>query len=214
MGPGNEAFVTERCRQLVSSADTLAGFASPLELVAPFHEMDPVVLSYDNQEEAIASLYEESKQDDRVVVCCWGDPSVSDREFVDRWKQEGFEVRIVPGVSSVMVACARVQIPLEQALFLTFHRRGPLEEERQSMLETLTEGTRSVIALPHPWEFMPPDMAEWLLDREVPRDRQVDVLEELTLPEETQHSFTLGELANSEQSFSDLSIVVIRNHQS
>jgi precorrin-6B methylase 1 len=56
---------------------------------------------------------------------------------------------------------------------------------------------------------MPSDIAKFLLAANVEPERQLTVLQKLTLEGETIKSYTLGELAMSQEAFSDLTILVV-----
>ncbi len=208
VGPGDPAYLTEKARRLLADARRVVGFQAALQVVEPLLPTTPTVMTYRNQEAVIRALADETTDEGDIVLCCWGDPSVSDRELLERLWAAGLRVEIVPGISSVQIACARLQIPLEAALFITFHKRGDIVADRVELLEALRRGRRHVIALPRPWDFMPVAMARWLLEEGLSPARTVWVLERLTLPDERVQRFTLTELAAAEEAFSDLSIVV------
>lgn len=210
VGPGDPAYLTEKARRLLSDAHRVVGFEAALRVVEPLLRTTPTVMTYRNQEAVIRSLAEETAVTGGVVLCCWGDPSVSDRELLERLWAAGLRVEIVPGISSVQIACARLQIPLEATLFITFHKRGDITADKAELLEALRRERRHVIVLPRPWDFMPVAMARWLLEEGLPPSRTVWVLERLTLLDERIQRLTLAALAAAEEAFSDLCVVVFR----
>jgi precorrin-6B methylase 1 len=56
---------------------------------------------------------------------------------------------------------------------------------------------------------MPGDIAKFLMAVNVEPERKLTVLQKLTLEGETIKSYTLGELAMSQEAFSDLTILVV-----
>lgn len=174
---------------------------------------EPKVLEYGNQKEAISQLYREADKETPVVVCCYGDPTVSDEEYIRRWRDGGFTVRIVPGVSSVQVARSRAGITAEDSHFFTFHRRGDIVAEQQEFLETVRAGNRHAIALPHPGDFMPGSMAAWLLDHGIDGNRRVVIYESLTLPDESSHELMIRDLSRRTDLYHHLSIVIVFSDQ-
>ncbi len=209
MGPGDPAYLTSKVRDQLSSADVIAGFETPLDILQEEFDARLEILTYENQQSEIERIYRDTGPEDRVVVCCWGDPGVSDKEFIDRWREVGFTIHRIPGISSIQVACSRAHLPFERTLFITFHKRGDLTEDRDEFVRHVRDGKRHVIALPHPWEFMPSDMAAHLIDHGVSTKRSVTVLEELTLPGEDIRSYSVEELSSTNRTFSDLTIVIV-----
>jgi cobalt-precorrin-7 (C5)-methyltransferase len=69
-------------------------------------------------------------------------------------------------------------------------------------------GARHVVALPTPYDFMPPEIARYLLEQGADPTRAVTVYQRLTLPDESALHTTLGALARDDTAFSDLSILV------
>jgi cobalt-precorrin-7 (C5)-methyltransferase len=118
------------------------------------------------------------------------------------------DVKVVPGISSVQVACAKAGLAMEESLFISFHKSGPIDEEKEELLRVVKEGRRSVIVLPRPWDFMPKDIAKFLIDNGVSKDLEVMVCENLTLRDESVQACKLGDLLGVEHG--DLSIVILR----
>jgi cobalt-precorrin-7 (C5)-methyltransferase len=69
-------------------------------------------------------------------------------------------------------------------------------------------GTRHVVAFPTPYDFMPREIARYLLEQGADPTRAVTVYQRLTLPDESALHTTLGVLARDDTAFSDLSILV------
>lgn len=210
VGPGDPDYVHRKGKNQLREADRIAGFEAALKVVGNLIDAEEVTLTYGNQEEQIQNLYETTPPGGRQVVACYGDPHFSDFEFIERWDHAGYRVRVLPGISCVQVACSRAGIPMEHTLFVTFHRRGSLEEDRKRLAQTLSSGARHAVILPHPWDFMPVDVASFLLENGVDSSFDTMVGEHLTLPDETIHRQSLAALAERDEAFSDLSVMVIR----
>ena len=209
VGPGDPSMITLRGRAALESADLVVGFKTVLDVVADCcrdAEMRP--MSYRDQEEVLEYAAVQAAQGRRCVVCCWGDLNVSAGELLARVYRRAGQVELIPGVSSVQIACARAGIALEESLFITLHRReggGPALAELERYLR---EGLRHIILLPRPFDLMPPAIAQGLLDAGLPPQRPVSVYQRLTLPGEKAWHGTLQECAALTEEFSDLSIMV------
>lgn len=213
VGPGDPSYLTAQAIKLINGADFVAGFNLPLETAAAHVKGEQVLLTYKNQEEELAKLAEEAGRDRRCVVCAQGDASFSGRELIDRVRAVWPQVEVVPGVSSVQVVCARAGLDMERVLFLTFHKRGDTDADRRELIFAAKEGHRDIVVLPRPWDFMPGGMAQLLIDEGVSPERVAAVYQRLTLTGEQVTEATLGDLAQSTEEFSDLSIFLLRRHE-
>ena len=142
------------------------------------------------------------------MVCCWGDLNVSARELLARVRRRADSVRLVPGISSVQVAMARTGISLEDAVFITLHKRADAASELEELVHYINEGRRHVILLPRPFDLMPAGIAQGLLEAGATGELAMRVYQRLTLDDEKRWSGTLLECSQIEEEFSDLSILV------
>lgn len=210
VGPGDRGLLTLKAAELLARADVVAGFRPALEVVEQLVVgKRVVVLDYRNQDQEIGGLLGLAAQGWLCVVCAYGDPSVSDSQFVGRFVGKGVEVEVVPGVSSVLAVCAKLGVPFERALLVTFHKSGPIEQEKCELSEFAKAGKRYVLVFPRPWDFMPQRIAEFLVGEGVEPDRRVAVVEKATLPGEKVSHGVLGCLAATRGEFSELSVVVV-----
>lgn len=206
VGPGNPDFLTLKALRLLQEADLVAGFATVLDVVRPHIRGEVLVLTYRDQEEGLGRVAQAAREGRRCVVCAWGDPSVSAGELLARVRRAHPCVEVVPGVSSLAVACARVGVPLEESLLVSLHRRQGGEDAFAELADALREGRRHVFAFPRPYDLMPAEMARRLLALGFEGGRPVLVLERLTLEGERLVHLTLGELAERDD-FGDLTVV-------
>ncbi|MSQ13447.1 MAG: precorrin-6y C5,15-methyltransferase (decarboxylating) subunit CbiE [Dehalococcoidia bacterium] len=210
VGPGDPNMVTLAVRELVQHADVVAGFGASLAIVDGWIAGERLALTYHNQEVTLASLARLARDRKRCVVCAYGDPSVSAREFVELVRKHWPDAPMVPGVSSVQVSIARAGIAAEDSIVITLHRRGGTEQALAELEETARSGHRHIVLLPRPHDFMPPAIAAYLLEQgAADAFREVLVYERLTLPGETALRTTLGDLAASAQKFSNLTVMVL-----
>ena len=209
VGPGDPRMLTMRGRAALEAADLVVGFKTVLDVVAEWcgsAEVRP--MSYRDQEEVLEYAAAQVGQGRNCVVCCWGDLNVSAHELLARVYRRAETVELIPGVSSIQIACARAGIALEESLFITLHRRDGSEPALAELERYLREGLRHIILLPRPFDLMPPAICGDLITANLPPGRPVTVYQRLTLEGEKAWSGTLQECANLTEEFSDLSIMV------
>ncbi len=206
VGPGDPELLTLRARRLLEEAEWVAGFATVLRVVEGIGGGRRVPLTYRDQDEKLAEVSARHREGRRCAVCFMGDPSFSGRQLLERVERAcGEAVEVVPGVSSVQVAAARAGLGFEEVVFVTFHKRGEIEGDREFLARALLLG-RGALVLPRPPDYMPGDIARDLVGRGVDPERKAAVYESLSGNERTWE----GALREIPAGFSDLSILVIR----
>ena len=209
VGPGDPNMLTLRGRQALESADLVVGFKTVLDVVSEWcanAEVRP--MSYRDQEEVLEYAAAQVAEGSSCVVCCWGDLNVSAHELLARVYRRAEHVELIPGVSSIQMACARSGISLEESLFITLHRRDGGESALAELEHYLREGQRNIILLPRPFDLMPPGRAADLIAAGIDPERPVTVYQRLTLEGEQAWSGSLRECSALTEEFSDLSIMV------
>lgn len=209
VGPGSSDMLTLQGREALLNADLVLGFTTVLNVVRPWlgnAEVRP--MTYRDQEDVLDYAEGQVRQGKRCVVCCWGDLNVSARELLARVRRRADRVELVPGISSVQVAMARTGISLEDAVFITLHKRADSAGEFEELAHYINEGRRHVILLPRPFDLMPAGIARGLLDAGIRDDLPMRVYQRLTLEGEKHWSGMLRECSEIEEEFSDLSIMV------
>ena len=209
VGPGDPRMLTLRGRQALEAADVVTGFKTVLDVVAEWcgnAELRP--MSYRDQEDVLEYTASRAAEGKNCVVCCWGDLNVSAAELLARVYRRAGNVELIPGVSSIQVACARSGIAMEESLFITLHRRDGSESALAELEHYLNEGKRNIILLPRPFDLMPPQIAADLITGGASPDRAVTVYQRLTLEGEESWSGSLADCAAITEEFSDLSIMV------
>ena len=209
VGPGDPSMLTLRGRQALESADLVVGFKTVLDVVSEWcgnAELRP--MSYRDQEDVLEYAAGQVAGGGKCVVCCWGDLNVSAHELLARVYRRAENVELIPGVSSIQMACARSGIAMEESLFITLHRRDGGESALSELEHYLNEGRRNIILLPRPFDLMPPQIAGDLVAAGIPSQRQVTVYQRLTLEGEKTWTGSLEQCAALDEEFSDLSIMV------
>jgi cobalt-precorrin-7 (C5)-methyltransferase len=209
VGPGDPQMLTLRGRQALENADLVVGFKTVLDVVGQWTSHAEVrPMSYRDQEEVLDYAQAQVRQGRSCVVCCWGDLNVSAKELLARVRRRADQVELIPGVSSIQIACARAGIFMEESLFITLHKRADTDSDLDELVHHLNEGLRNIILLPRPFDLMPPLIARNLMEAGISQQRLLTVYQRLTLDGEQSWRGTLEECAASPNEYSDLSIMV------
>ncbi|MGH8491319.1 MAG: cobalt-precorrin-7 (C(5))-methyltransferase, partial [Gammaproteobacteria bacterium] len=107
---------------------------------------------------------------------------------------------------SAQILASRAKVCFDETTFLTFHRRGDLEPFKRHLIHVLQDD-RNAIVIPRPWDFMPRDIAAYLLQHGISPGHPTEVWENLTRMEAEWHG-ALGQ--SMTRDFSDMSIMLIR----
>jgi|GEM_PF-204328 len=207
-GPGDLGYLTQRGRELIETADVVAGFRAVVDLVKPLvgEECKIVTMGYKDQVEMlqkVASLHHEGA---KCVVVLMGDVHFSGFQFLERVERAcGHPVETVAGISAAQILASRCRVCFDETSFITFHRRGDIAPFQEHLVHALQDD-RNVIVIPRPWDFMPKTIAAFLLARGIGPGHQTEVWEHLTQNE----AAWLGTLGDCRADFSDMSIMLIR----
>src|SRR2546429_5634147 len=209
VGPGDPEYLTVRAVREIAAADVVAGFATALAVVESLITGQLIVLTYRNQEEQLAELARMHAAGKHCVVCCYGDLNFSAQELIVRVERHCGRVERIPGISSVQVACARAALAMDETLFFTLHAREGIHAAQEEIVAAAVTGKRNLIILPLPWSFMPPQIAAMLLQGGIAGERPIILYQKLTLLGESETRMTVQQLAEWQNEFSDLSIIVL-----
>lgn len=207
VGPGDPDLLTIKARDAILEADYVAGFETVLGPVRRWIRGESLTMRYRDQERVLDQLAAHAEAGKRCVVCAWGDVNFSARELLDRVRQRG-DVALVPGISSVQVACARLGLTMETSEFVTFHVRDGHERGLEELIEKLKHGRRNMIVLPRPFDLMPRAIASSLIDEGISGGTRVQALQRMSFPDESICEYTVSTLASDDSEFSDLTILV------
>jgi len=208
IGPGDLGYLTQRGAELIKNADVIAGFNSVLDVIQPLISTSTTVIKmgYRDQTEKLEEVAFAHHAGRNCVVAFMGDVHFSGFQFLERVERAcGHPVPTVPGISSAQVLAARGKVCFDETTFVTFHRRGDLEPFRMHLLHVL-EDQRHAIVIPRPWDYMPRDIAKFLIANGANPSHEVEVWEHLTGNEATWK----GLLSECDGEFSDMSIMLIR----
>jgi precorrin-6y C5,15-methyltransferase (decarboxylating) CbiE subunit len=218
VGPGSPKYLTDAAKEAIAKSHYIAGYKytlSTIEGIIDKSRQQVFQVTMKTQEGIYQDIYAKMKDGECCTVPFTGDVNFSESEVVDRLLEifGGYNVEVIPGISSIQVAAAKAHIPTDQAFIVTFHVTDDIEQKKQEMLQAVRQG-RSVILLPRPWprnrsrHFMQSEIAKFLRKSGIDTTKlKVWVFEHLTTEKETTFKGTVVDLEGKE--FSDLSAMVI-----
>ena len=126
IGPGNPDFVLPAALHTIRSAKVLVGGSRAL---ADFAVEGQCTMTIRGDIPAVLSFIDEKLHDQDVVVMVSGDPGYFSLLDALRRSYDEEVLQVIPGISSVQFAFARLALPWHDASFLSFHGRRPSDEE-------------------------------------------------------------------------------------
>lgn len=123
-GPGGEDYILPAVWKMAEEADILIGGSRALTPFLPLHkEVLPITADLSG----LAMRLRELAQAKKVAVLVSGDPGFHSLLAYLRRHFSSAELVVMPGVSSVQVAFARLGLPWQDALLLSAHGRNGSE---------------------------------------------------------------------------------------
>lgn len=208
VGPGDLGYLTQRGRELIERADVVAGFTAVVDLVRPLFDArtEVVPMGYKDQVVKLSEVAARHHAGLQCAVVFMGDVHFSGFQFLERVERAcGHQVETVPGISSAQILASRGRVCFDETTFITFHRRGDIARFQEHLAHALAD-RRNAIVIPRPWDFMPREIAAFLLARGAAAAHPIEVWERLTQAEASWR----GALADCTGEFSDMSIMLIR----
>jgi len=185
VGPGSSRYLTTEAQRVIREVNIVVGWEFDLLPVRSLTIGKKVYLQDVNNYIQVAkeAADEARNRGETVAILRIGDPCISSglagllKVFHD------FEVKIVPGISSVQLAAASAQINIDESVIISFHDGGDdLKEKRRFMLDAFGRN-RHLIILTGP-EQKPDETASYLINNGVSETTLSFVCEDLTLRDE------------------------------
>jgi len=187
----------------------VAGFDAVVNMVRPLisPQAEVVTMGYRDQVAKLEEVAKAHHANKRCVVVFMGDIHFSGFQYLERVERAcGHAVETLPGISSAQILASRGKVCFDETTFVTFHRRGDLEPFKRHLVHVLAD-ERNAIVIPRPWDFMPKDVAAFLLSHAVAGEHPVEVWENLT----SRDAQWTGVLSECTRDFTDMSIMLIRS---
>ena len=204
IGPGSPDYVTPAARKAINSSEIIIGSKRALDLFPGVREK--IEMKADDVQQKLKLALDVVRQGNVVSVLSTGDPGFSGvlnpiLRFINDTADatSDIEIKVIPGISSMQLCAARLQISWDNTDFITLHGKGVSQE----LLDVLDNGKPTII-LPN---FKVEEIARFLLDNGVNTERRVAVCEKLSYPDEKIVKTTLKGLLD--ESFSYMCVIVI-----
>ena len=197
-GPGSEKFITGYAMQQIINAEVLIGSRRLLSLF-PDADADTYVLS-NNYKLLITRIVSLSKKKKKVVVLVSGDPGFFSysKLIVDKLGVDKCEV--IPGISSIQMAFAKIGRTWNDACFMSLHgRSGKLA----SVVKKITDNEKVAVLTDNSNNVKL--IAKKLLETGV-KNRKIFVCENLSLEEERIREFDVSSILKIR--VSDLNVII------
>ncbi|MFC1988134.1 precorrin-6y C5,15-methyltransferase (decarboxylating) subunit CbiE [Chloroflexota bacterium] len=213
VGPGSSRYLTTEAQRVISEASVVVGWELNFQPVKSLTAGKKVYLQdAGNYMQVVQEAANEARKCQApVAVLRVGDPCISSgltgllKVFHD------FEVKIVPGISSVQIAAAAAQINIDEAVIISFHEsEEELEDKRGFMLDAFRRKRHLIIITG--LQQRPEETSRYLIDNGVSEDTAALVGENLTLDDEKIFCGTLRDVMARQ--FSWLSVMVVKRGMS
>lgn len=198
VGPGSENYLTFKAKKIADSVEILIGSRRALELF-PETSGEKIELDPKNMENGFKHAVFEVRKGKSVALLSTGDPGFSGilKPVLDL--SGNLDVEVVPGISSIQLCAAKLEISWDEANLITLHGKGVSSQ----LLEALENGKPTMV-LPN---FNVKEVAEFLLDNSIDPQREVAICERLSYPDERMVKTTLLDVLN--ENFSYMCVMVI-----
>ncbi|AXV40039.1 precorrin-6y C5,15-methyltransferase (decarboxylating) subunit CbiE [Methanobacterium sp. BAmetb5] len=198
IGPGSSDYLTKAAIECAHSVDVLVGSRRALDLFPGFAG-ETLVLRAQNMDEMMKKSISRVHEGRNVAILSTGDPGFSGVLKPILKLREELDLEVIPGISSLQLAAARLQLPWDEINLLTLHGKG----NSHVILDYVDNGKPTMV-LP---DFRVEKLAQFLIDEGINPERKVSVCERLSYPDERIFTGNLREIANME--FSYLCVMVV-----
>ena len=187
IGPGSLEYLTFKAMNVVESSDILIGSKRALELFGEVN-IEKIEIGAGNMGEIFKVAVYKACQGSSVTLLSTGDPGFSGVLKPILKLTDNLDVEVVPGISSVQICAAKLQIPWDDANIITMHGKGLSNE----ILSMLSNGKPTII-LPNRTVS---ELANFLLENGIDPARNIAVCEKLSYSDEKILKTTLKDVVN------------------
>ena len=188
IGPGGEDFITPAALKKIRAAKFLVGGRRAL---CDFANDEQITCAITRDLDTSINFIREKLSLDDVVVMVSGDPGYYSLLDLLRKNFSPAMIEVIPSVSAIQLAFAKVALPWHHATLLSFHGRQPAREDLQfsagKILGLLTDA-----------EYNSATISKLLIDCGWPVDSVVTVCARLSYPDEKIFSATLEATSKAE----------------
>lgn len=189
IGPGGEDYITPAALKKIRAAEFLVGGRRALEQFATSEQITcPVTRDLD----APINFIRENLQRGEVVVMVSGDPGYYSLLDLLRKNFPPASIEVIPSVSAMQLAFAKLALPWHDATLLSFHGRQPARA-------ALRFSAGKILGLLTDAEFNSATIARLLIDEcDWDKNSVVTICARLSYPDEKIYAMTLAAAAQAE----------------
>ena len=149
IGPGSIDYISPVALRAIQSANVLVGGRRALSYFATDNQIS---CSITGDISAVIKFIREQLQNSDVVVMASGDPGYY--SILDTLRREfaATKIEVIPSISSMQLAFARLALPWHNATLLSFHGRRPSDEQLRyepgKVIGMLTDGEYNSHTIP------------------------------------------------------------------
>lgn len=160
IGPGHPDYMVPIARQVIAGAKVLVGGRRALAQFAQPEHSGQRTMAVTNDIPAVLDFIHRQLERQDVVVMVSGDPGYYSLLDAIRRVFPAKVIGVIPGISAMQLAFARLALPWHEARLVSFHGRRPAAEAIRytagTMLGVLTDGqcnsqTIPAILMEHGW---------------------------------------------------------------
>lgn len=188
IGPGAREYVVPKALKAIENAKVLVGGSRALADFA--REGQKTFAIKVNIKAVMNFIGEELKQND-VVVMVSGDPGYYSLLSSLRKNFSIEQIKVIPGLSSMQVAFAKIALPWQEASLLSFHGRVPKDED-------LVYVKGRIIGMLTDNKFNSGRIAEYLIERGWDKNARAYICSRLSYPDEKIACLSLEEAQTKE----------------
>ncbi|NLE06287.1 MAG: precorrin-6y C5,15-methyltransferase (decarboxylating) subunit CbiE [Crenarchaeota archaeon] len=211
VGPGSADYIIPAAIKKVQNAQIVIGAQRSLDLFQDIITGEIIKLTASNLIETINYAANCAKQDKTVVILSTGDPGFSGllASFQKFNLQQEVEVEVIPGISSIQICAARLELSWDKTKLFTFH--DSVTTEKKTELVGCIKKEKPIILLTNSKSFTPKIIANFLINNKIRKETKVIICENLTLKNEKIIETTLEEI--SKLHFESLCIMVVKGKE-
>lgn len=189
IGPGNEDFITPAALKKILAAKFLVGSRRALK---DFSSAEQVTCAITGELSAALNFIREKILLGEVVVMVSGDPGYYSLLDLLRKNFPPTQIEVIPSISAMQLAFAKISLPWHSATLASFHGRQPGRE-------VLRFTTGKILGLLTDAEFNSASISKLLIDECAwDKNSAVTICARLSYPDEEIFTVTLAEAATSE----------------
>ena len=188
IGPGSEDFISPAALKKIRSAKFLIGGRRALN---QFAETNQITCAITRNLDAPINFIREKILIEDVVVMVSGDPGYYSMLDLLRKNFPPASIEVVPSISAMQLAFAKISLPWHDATLLSFHGRQPARE-------ALKFSAGKILGLLTDAEFNSLTVSKILLECGWEKNSSITICEKLSYPDEKIFTTTLAAAAQAE----------------